>query len=456
MKNAFMIAATGSGCGKTTITCALLKAIKERGLKPKSYKCGPDYIDPMFHKSVLKIESQNLDLFFSDEEEIRDIFYGQDDSDVSLVEGVMGLFDGVSPVSNAGSSYDLACRLDIPVVLVVNAHGMARSMLAVIKGFQSMDSEDRIKGVILNNISPAYYAVISKQIEKELDIKVLGYFPKMEEISIDSRYLGLRLPSEITKLESDIEKAAGVISSSVDFDMLFEITKNDNVDTEKKSSEKTTPYTTNNPVKIGVARDDAFCFYYEENFKLLKKLGAEIVEFSPIDDSELPPGICGFILGGGYPELYAKKLSENKGMLNSIKNAVSAGMPSLAECGGFMYLHDTIQTDGTDYPMVSVIDGICSKKDKLVRFGYISVEEKEKRFIEDENRVIKGHEFHYFDSTNNGYDAVSEKPHGGRNWEAAHISDNHWWGFAHLYYPSNVGFARSFINKCSQWRGKNE
>ncbi len=448
-----MIAATGSGCGKTTITCALLKAIKNMNMTPKSYKCGPDYIDPMFHKSVLGIESQNLDLFFSDEDEVKEIFYGEDNSDVSLVEGVMGLYDGINSSSNDGSSYDLACKLDIPVILVVNAHGMGRSLLAVIKGFKAMDDEDRIKAVILNQISPMYYETISEQIENELNIKVIGYFPKLDNIKIESRYLGLKMPNEIDSLESDIQKAAATIAQTVDVIKLLEMATVDSgklldKQMQEHSDEKKS-------VRIGVARDEAFCFFYEENLKLLKRLGAELVVFSPIHDTKLPKDLHGLLLGGGYPEIYAKQLADNKTMLESIKHVIDSGMPSLAECGGFMYLHDSIKVDDEQFDMVGAVKGSCEKKDRLVRFGYLNIEEKDSQFFVAANKSVKGHEFHYYDSTNNGSDAISTKPTGSRSWDAAHIDENYWWGFAHLYYPSNLEFAKAFIEKCEKRRTNN-
>lgn len=457
MKNAFMIAATGSGCGKTTITCALLKALLNKGIIPKSYKCGPDYIDPMFHKSVLGIESENLDLFFSAKEEINEIFYENMESDLQIVEGVMGLYDGINSSSIEGSSYDLACKLDIPIILVVNAHGMGRSLLAIIRGFQAMDEENRIKGVILNQISPMYFESISKVIEEELKLAVLGYFPKLSGSSIESRYLGLKLPHEIEKLESDIENAARIISDTVDFNRLLELTicEVKALDTNHAVG-VTSNHESDSQVRIAIARDEAFCFLYEANLRLLEKLGARFVEFSPLHDDKIPDNIDGLLLFGGYPELHAKSLSENKSMLESIKKAIDSGIPSLAECGGFMYLHDTIEVEKVVYPMVGVIEGSCQKKDKLVRFGYLEIEEKEKRFLDSKNLAIKGHEFHYYDSSNNGADAISSKPGKGRNWEAGHIGDNHWWGFAHLYYPSNQEFAKAFIEKCLKWRKDHE
>lgn len=452
MKNAFMIAATASGQGKTTLTCGLLKALLNKGLIPKSYKCGPDYIDPMFHKSVLGIEAENLDLFFSNKEEINGIFYEKDDCDLQVVEGVMGLYDGINSSSNEGSSYDLACALDIPIVLVVNAHGMGRSLLAIIKGFKSMDEENRIKGVILNQISPTYYDNISKIIEEELDVSVLGYFPKLPECSIESRYLGLKLPGEIEKLENDISKAANIIADTVDFARLFEISEIDKDKVKANQAVNNKQCNDEDKVRIGIARDEAFCFYYEANLRLLRNMGAELVEFSPIKDARLPENLDGLILGGGYPELHAEALANNKSMLFSIKQAINQGIPSLAECGGFMYLHDYICVDGIDFPMAGVIKGKCDKKDKLVRFGYMVINEKEHHFMSQDNPGIKGHEFHYYDSSNNGADAVSEKPNGARSWEAGHISDNHWWGFAHLYYPSNIAFAKAFIDKCKSYK----
>lgn len=458
MKHAFMIAATGSGCGKTTITCALLKALKNINLKPASYKCGPDYIDPMFHRAVLGIESKNLDLYFSDTEEVRRIFYEETNGDAAVVEGVMGLYDGVSPSTDIGSSYDLACRLDIPIVLVVDAQGMGRSLLALIRGFQAMDEERRIKAVILNRISPMYFETIGKQIEEELHLAVLGYFPKMENLHIESRYLGLKLPEEIETLEDDLQRAAEVIGKNIDVARLLSMTEADEKQVmargrcEAEFSEETAAGKT---VRIGVAKDEAFCFFYEENLALLRRLGAQLVEFSPLRDTKLPDGLNGLLLCGGYPELHASALADNVEMRRSVKEAIEAGMPSLAECGGFMYLHDAIRVDGEDYPMVGAVDGICEKKDRLVRFGYMSIKEKEPRFMKASAGSIKGHEFHYYDSSNNGTDGLSVKPSSGKSWEAGHIAKDHWWGFAHLYYPSDKAFAEAFVEKCRTYRKVN-
>jgi cobyrinic acid a,c-diamide synthase len=222
MNRGFLIAATGSGCGKTTITCGLLMALKQSGHRVRSFKCGPDYIDPMFHKKVLGIPSKNLDLFFSGSDGIREVFYRENDSEISVVEGVMGLYDGMNPVSNEGSSYEVASVLDLPVVLIVDAHGMGRSILAVISGFLQMDIEHRIAGVILNKISKSYYGLIKPVIEEELGIAVFGYLPKQTDGTLESRYLGLKLPEEVKDLTEQADALGKLLQETVDLERLLE------------------------------------------------------------------------------------------------------------------------------------------------------------------------------------------------------------------------------------------
>ena len=467
MNNAFMIAATGSGCGKTLITCTLLELLKKRGLSVRAFKCGPDYIDPMFHRDVLGIPSKNLDLFFTDKKKTQELFLEDNDSDVSVVEGVMGLYDGISPVSDEASSYDLACALDIPIILVVDAKGMGRSLLALIRGFLEMDREKRIKGIFLNRISTPYYNVIKEVLQDELNVQVVGHLPQQKEAVFESRYLGLKLPHELEDRRQKVEKLAAELEKTIDLEKIEEISLYDlytearalalaERHTEALAERNTearalahTERNTESPVRIAIARDEAFCFYYEDNLRYLQRAGAELIGFSPCHDTELPQNISGIILGGGYPELYAEQLSSNISMLNAIKAAFDRGIPSLAECGGFMYLHEGIRTeDGRLYPMAGVIKGCCEYTGRLVRFGYLEIREKNLHFLSPENPVIRGHEFHYFDSDNNGTDCNSQKPVSGRSWESSHVTDSHWWGFAHLYYPSNPDFPKRFIEQC--------
>lgn len=452
MSRGFLIAATGSGCGKTTITCGLLMAMKQQGLRVQSFKCGPDYIDPMFHKKILGVPSKNLDLFFSGASGVREVFYRGNDSDVSVVEGVMGLYDGLHAESIEGSSYALASALNLPVILVVDAHGMGRSLLAVIAGFQKMDVEHRIAGVLVNRISKSYYGMIKPVIETELQISVLGYLPKQAEGTLESRYLGLKLPDEVTDLMDQASKLGELLSETVDMEALLKVSEiKDDYDFKEKEKPSSSPE--KKAVRIAIARDEAFCFYYEENLRILRECGAELVEFSPLHDAHLPSDISGLILGGGYPELFAKKLSKNTLMRQEIQEVIHRGMPSLAECGGFMYLHESMEdAKGNHYPMCGVIPGNCYNTGKLVRFGYITLEDCESRFLSKDSSKIRGHEFHYYDCEENGSDAVSTKPVTGRNWMSSLIGENHWWGFAHLYYGSNLDFPRKFIRCCNLWK----
>ncbi len=462
MNRGFLIAATGSGCGKTTITCGLLMALKQSGHRVRSFKCGPDYIDPMFHKKVLGIPSKNLDLFFSGSDGIREVFYRENDSEISVVEGVMGLYDGMNPVSNEGSSYEVASVLDLPIVLIVDAHGMGRSILAVISGFLQMDIEHRIAGVILNKISKSYYGLIKPVIEEELGIAVFGYLPKQTDGTLESRYLGLKLPEEVKDLTEQADALGKLLQETVDLERLLECSELSEDDAVAALSHWKENHVVQNAVKasgeqdsyprIAVARDEAFCFYYEENLRLLEEMGAELVFFSPLHDAHLPENIQGLLLGGGYPELFAKKLSENTSMREEIAYAIKQEMPSLAECGGFMYLHESIEdASGVKYPMCSVIPGNCYNTGKLVRFGYITMEEKMAQFLPADAAKIRAHEFHYYECEENGADAISIKPVTGRNWESAIIAENHWWGFAHLYYGSNETFPRVFVEACRRF-----
>lgn len=489
-----VIGAPRSGSGKTLISIALMKALSMKGKKVAAFKCGPDYIDPLFHKKILGVPSKNLDLFFTAGPETRTLFCNGNSSDISVVEGVMGLFDGLGGYTDAASTYELAEVLEAPVILVVNAKGMGRSILAELKGFIDYDRSRLIKGVILNNLSEMLYGNMKEIVEKELGVKVLGFFPPQKDLQLESRYLGLKLPHEIAGIQQMAEKAALELMRTVDVDAILELadsapdfpverdpadelesaenrelpvswgTGRASVSMETPSSSDlddsvfkelgTAAYSGKNgnsasqSVRIAIARDEAFCFYYEDNLRLLKNLGVELVEFSPIRDSALPPHIDGLILGGGYPELFAAQLEANVSMRKSIKTALDGGMPSLAECGGFMYLHEGIRTqDGVLHQMAGVVEGECSFKGKLVRFGYVTLT-PETAAGKGWCGSMKAHEFHYFDSTDNGDACSAEKPVTGRNWKCCHVAETHWWGFPHLYYPSSPEFVEHFVEIC--------
>ncbi|MBD5463322.1 MAG: cobyrinate a,c-diamide synthase [Lachnospiraceae bacterium] len=452
-----MIAAPKSGSGKTMITCALLKALKNRGEKVLSYKCGPDYIDPMFHEKALGVPVGNLDTFFTEEGETRRILAGSvKEENIAVMEGVMGLFDGLGGSREEGSSYHLAKVTKTPIVLVADVKGMGvRSMIPLLAGFLLYDKERLIKGVLLNRISEGYYKTVKPLIEEELQIPVLGFCPEAKDLCIESRHLGLVMPQELNGIKEKLQKMAERLENTVSVSAIMEIAESaedlDEEHTEELYLSKEIVLPKDKPV-IAVAKDEAFCFYYRENLLLLEKSGAEIKFFSPMLDQELPPGCHGILLGGGYPELYAEKLSFNHSMRKAIRQAVENGMPIVAECGGFMYLHSSLTgKDGISYAMAGVIPGRCFYTDRLVRFGYIEIQEEGNFFLSKGKRV-KGHEFHYFDSTDNGNGAVALKPVTGRSYPCIMAGENYWMGFPHLYYPSNPEFARSFVEKTSQYK----
>lgn len=440
-----MLAAPKSGSGKTTITCGLLQTFIDRGLKPCSFKSGPDYIDPMYHRNVLGISAGNLDTFFTDDETTRGLFSREYLGDIAVIEGVMGLFDGIGGIQLQGSSYDLACTLKCPIILVVDAKGAGRSIVAQIKGFLDYDTNSLIKGVILNKTSIAFAEILKPIIEEELNIKCLGAMADSKDLQISSRHLGLILPEEIPNLKQQLQSLASDLSKGIDVDAILELAKNA---PELQISDQPKVNIENTNLKLAVARDEAFCFYYKENLQMIEDMGIQIVEFSPIHDSHLPEGISGLLLGGGYPENYLEELSKNITMKNQIKEAYLSGLPTLAECGGFMYLMDEIESkEGKKYQMAGAVSGRAFWMDKLVRFGYVTIENSE-------GLKIKGHEFHYFDTDNNGEDCMAKKPTGNRSWQCIHHDGKSYLGFPHLYYPSAPEFLTKFVEAMKKYGGK--
>ena len=458
-----MIAGTGSGCGKTTVTCALLKHFKNRGWKVKAFKCGPDYIDPMYHRRVIGVPSYNLDRFFLKEQALQSLYAATArDAELCVVEGVMGIYDGIDVSSEEGSAYEMAKLLGLPIILAVDAGYMGRSLLAHIAGFLKYDTEKLIQGIFLNRISEGFYRRMQPLIEKEFGIPVLGFLPSDDRLVLKSRHLGLHLPEEVESLQDKLHAAAELLESCCNVDEiikvaqkaspLFEAEAPSGKSMAEKESDVTEPLlTAESPAKslesarIAVAMDEAFCFYYEENFDVLRKAGAELVFFSPIHDKELPAGTQGLLMGGGYPENYAEELERNRSMRACIREAIANGMPVLAECGGFMYLHNSITiSDGTRFDMCHVIDADCYDAGHLVRFGYVELYEKSPAFF-TEGECIKGHEFHCYDSTNNGRACIAKQPTGDWEWDCVMENGDCFWGFPHLYYPSNPTFVAKFV-----------
>lgn len=448
-----LLAAGSSGSGKTLITCGLLEALVERGLKTASFKCGPDYIDPMFHSRVIGTKSRNLDTFFTVPEVTKYLLTrNARDCEVAVMEGVMGFYDGVAGTTTTASAYDLAKVTDTPVILIVNSRGMSVSLAAYVKGFLEYKKDSHIKGVIFNQMSPMLYPRMKKLLEEELGVAVLGYVPKVEDCVIESRHLGLVLPDEIPELKDRLHKLAGVLEETLDIDRILELA-GEASDLLDAKPESVTDFRLSEPVRIGVAEDEAFCFFYADNFRLLGEMGAEIVPFSPMEDKQLPDDLDGLLLYGGYPELNGKKLEQNTTMKDMIREKLKAGMPCMAECGGFMYLHEEIEgMDGNFYQMAGVIPGKAYRTPKLSRFGYVTLTQKKPALGMEDFGEIPAHEFHYFDSENCGGDFHAAKPESKRGWDCIHGTDTMLAGFPHLYYYGNPEVPKAFLKKCLAYK----
>ncbi len=442
MKNAIsvprvLIAGTGSGCGKTTVTCAVLKALTSRGLKTGSFKCGPDYIDTMFHTRITGRPCANLDPFFFTEDTLKYILAKNGaDNEISIIEGVMGYYDGLG-MSGEASTYEVSKKTESPVVLVVGAKGAALSVLASIYGFLHFYEDNKICGVILNNCTAMTYKMLAAEIEKRFEgrVRPFGFLPAMPECSLESRHLGLVTAAEVEDLNDKLEKLAEKAEETIDLDGLIELGR----DAAPLSFVPPDIPEFETKVRIAVARDKAFCFYYEDSLDVLRDMGAELVDFSPLADKKLPENIQGLYLGGGYPELYTRELSANTSMLESVRAAVEGGLPCIAECGGFMYLTQAIAED----PMAAVLPGSCFNTGKLTRFGYITLHSGKDNMLCAAGGAIRAHEFHHWDCTENGSDFTAEKP-AGRKWDCVFAHESLYAGFPHFHFLANTQFAENF------------
>lgn len=439
-----LIAGTGSGCGKTTVVCAILQALKNRGHEVASFKCGPDYIDPMFHSEIIGTQSANLDLFFSDDAQARSLF-AKHAAELNVIEGVMGFYDGMSIDSERASSHHAARALETPAILVVSGRGMALSAAAVVKGYMTLREPSSIAGVILNRISPMTYPQLKAAVEKECGVKVFGYLPSCPECALESRHLGLVTAQEVADLRRRMQTLAEQAEKSIDLDGLIQLMQQQSPIEAEEFVQKCV-----GKVRIAVARDKAFCFYYRDNLEMLQEMGAELVNFSPLNDEQLPP--CdGLILGGGYPELYAEQLCANASVRGQIRAAIEDGLPTIAECGGFMYLTDAI----AQAQMCGVIPTACFDTKKLCRFGYTTVTAARDNLLLAAGESVRAHEFHYWDAEDPGGDLDSRKP-SGRGWKCAYATDALYAGYPHLYFPSNPGVARRFVEKCLERKMRHE
>lgn len=445
---ACMVAAPSSGSGKTAVTCALLALLARRGLAPCAFKCGPDYIDPMFHRSVLGVESHNVDLFFSSESFLRQHYARHCAGHRAVVcEGVMGFYDGVGGTTSQASAWHVAHTLDVPVLLVIRPRGASLTLAAQIRGLCAFREQSYIRGLFLNDCSLMLYRSLAPMLEKETGLPVLGYLPHREEAAFESRHLGLYTAGEIRDLQQRISLLADLLEQNLDFTRFSSLFCTPEPVTDSISQE--VPAIT----RLAIASDQAFCFCYEETKEALRAAGAELVPFSPLTDTQLPENIGGLYLPGGYPELYANELAKNEPMLYAIRKAVENGMPTVAECGGFLYLGQHLEgSDGISYPMAGVLPGDGVRKEKLTRFGYAFLTAQSDSLLFSAGEQIPVHEFHYWDSTENGAAFLAQKPVTGRSWSCGFATPTLYAGFPHLYGAGHPQWVRRFTHAASEYQ----
>ena len=426
----FLLAAPRSGSGKTTMTCALLMALKRRGCAPCAFKSGPDYIDPMFHRAVLGVESRNLDLFFSAPETVRTLYAkGAAGHGAAVCEGAMGFYDGLGGVSDRASAWHLADTLGLPVLLVAEPKGQSLTLAAELNGLVNFRTPSHIAGILLNNCTARMHALLAPMLEEETGLPVLGFLPKLPEAVIGSRHLGLYTAAEVENLQQKLALLADAAEEHIDWPRLLALCEKEPPALPARA--ETPPAR----VRIAVAQDEAFCFTYAETLEAFRDAGAEVVFFSPLRDTALPENIGGLYLPGGYPELHARELSENTSLLREIKRKIESGLPTAAECGGFLYLGQSLtDAEGQSWPMAGVLPGKAKDAGRLVRFGYAALSADSDSMLFRAGESFPIHEFHHWDSTANGVALAAKKPVGGAEWRCGSVNEHFYAGFPHLYW----------------------
>lgn len=444
-----VIAGTGSGVGKTTLTLGLMAALNRKGLKVQGFKCGPDYIDPSYHTAVTGRVSRNLDSWMLTHDAVKEILVrGSQGADISIIEGVMGFYDGKRPDANEGSTAEISVLTETPVLLVVNCKSMARSAAAIVKGFQLFSSEVHIVGVIANQVgSEGHYRLVKTAIEQECGIPVVGYLKREDVITIPERHLGLIPSLERGELDGFFDSLADLVEQTVSVEQVLALASAPRLEVQPVLfRDRSMP----RKVRIAVARDAAFHFYYPENLELLEAYGAELLYFSPLAGEKVPMDADGLYIGGGFPEEFAAQLASSDEVKESFRSAILGGLPTLAECGGYMYLTDeVVTTDGNRYPMVGLISGSVTMQKRLAALGYREVTGYPGNFLLAEGEQAKGHEFHYSTFSTTEQQAAAYRTKGLRGEkEDGYVNGNLVAGYTHLHFASNERLAVTWIEKC--------
>ncbi len=446
----FVLAAPSSGSGKTTLATGLMSAFAER-MTVQAYKVGPDYIDPGYHTAATGRPSRNLDTWMIPTERVKELFArSAHGADICIIEGVMGLFDGYDGRTESGSTAEVAKLLSAPVALVIDAGSMARSAAAVALGFKAFDPQLNLAGVILNNVASAAHAQWLTEAVQSVGLTVLGCVPRSQNLSVPERHLGLYMAGErAAATHTFIEAAKEVVRQNIDLSALEALART----APEVGVQNLLTLERENPVtRIGVARDEAFCFYYEDNFDLLREAGAELVFFSPLHDSAPPPALSGLYLGGGYPELYAAQLAENASMRTALKSAIESGIPTYAECGGLMSLAESYFDEaGIEYPMMGVLPGFTRLTGKL-KMGYREVVALQSSPLLGKGETARGHEFHYSEwirpEESNSFAYAIQPRRGGEAQPEGFAKNNLLASYVHLHFASNPSLPRNFVNAC--------
>lgn len=449
MNNRFVLAGTGSGVGKTTLTIGIMRALMDRGLSVQGFKCGPDYIDPSYHTAVTKRPSRNIDGWMLSHDIVQTIVSrASKDADVAIIEGVMGLYDGKSPLADTGSTAEISQITKSPIILIVNAASMARSVAAIVKGFQLLNENLRIVGIIANQLgSKGHFDIVKAAIEQECGLPVIGYLPKGAVEPLPSRHLGLVPAIERGELDGYFAELAKKVEETIDLDLLLDITKAEELAEASHIFEKRNEQ----QVHLAVARDAAFNFYYEENLELLEAAGAVLHYFSPLANEAVPEEAQGLYIGGGFPEEFAEQLAGNTTANDSIRNAINRGLPTLAECGGFMYCTEAIVTrSGKRVPMLGLIQGEVAMQDKLAALGYREITGITGNFIIGEGEVARGHEFHYstYEGTHSSPAYMSKSRF--RAQAEGYLHENLVAGYTHFHFASNPKLIENWLKACKE------
>lgn len=436
-----LISSFQSGSGKTTFTMGLLRLMQRKGIEVSSYKCGPDYIDTMFHSKALNMVSRNLDLFLSNERTVKNII--SSGKGIAVIEGAMGFYDGISFTEEA-SAYDISRVTNTPVILIVDIKGRANTVNALIKGMLEY-RKNNIRAVILNRVNELSFLKYKEMIERELSVLVAGYIPEMKGCELESRHLGLVTAEEMDSINEIIDNISYTLEKTIDLDLLLSIASSaydleyDKIEIDRKYS-----------CRIGIASDKAFCFHYADNLRVLRDLGAELVYFSPVADKSVSDDLDGLIFYGGYPELYKKELSSNIQFIGSLRELYKKGIPLIAECGGYMYISNSIDEVG----MVSLLDCNSYMKNRLQNFGYVFVKSRKDSMLLKKDELIQAHEFHYSVMDNESNDCEIIKAKGVKKWEGVYLSDHVYAGYPHLYFLSNIEIAERFLRKAEEYRNR--